>query len=153
MCSSDLAKRAKALIESRLGGRVLLTRDDDSARTLDERSAFANTNKAELFISLHLNASFAPAMTGAEIYTWKGDPAGRSDDAKPPLTLPVASGGTRTITLVRWDQAQARHLDTSTLLANQLEAALRDRLPMSLRPVQDAPMRQDRKSTRLNSSH
>ena len=137
-----IAKRAKALIESRLGGRVLLTRDDDSARTLDERSAFANTNKAELFISLHLNASFAPAMTGAEIYTWKGDPAGRSDDAKPPLTLPVASGGTRTITLVRWDQAQARHLDTSTLLANQLEAALRDRLPMSLRPVQDAPMRQ-----------
>ena len=56
-----IAKRAKALIESRLGGRVLLTRDDDSARTLDERSALANTNKAELFISLHLNASFAPA--------------------------------------------------------------------------------------------
>ena len=136
-----IAKRAKTLIENRLGGRVVLTRDDDAARTLDERSAVANTNKAELFISLHLNSSFAPAMTGAEIYTWRPDPAGRSEDTKPPLTVPLPGGGTRTVTLVRWDQAQARHVDASTLLANQLDAALRDRLPMSLRPVQDAPMR------------
>src|SRR4051812_29414501 len=56
-----LARRVKAAIESRLGIRVLLTRDDDRRVPIDDRTAMANNNKSDLFISLHANASFRPA--------------------------------------------------------------------------------------------
>ena len=48
-----LARRLKALLESRLGVRVLLTRDADQAVTPDDRAALANNNMADLFVSLH----------------------------------------------------------------------------------------------------
>src|SRR4029450_1987685 len=62
-----VARKVKATIESRLGIRVLLTRDEDRNVSLNARAAMANNNKADLFISLHANASFSPAVTGASI--------------------------------------------------------------------------------------
>ena len=56
-----VARKVKATIESRLGIRVLLTRDDNRDVSLNARAAIANSNKANLFISLHANASFSPA--------------------------------------------------------------------------------------------
>ena len=63
-----VARRVKAAIEARLGIRVLLTRDDDRDLPLDDRTAIANNNKANLFISLHANASLRPTTAGATIY-------------------------------------------------------------------------------------
>ena len=62
-----VARRVKAAIEARLGIRVLLTRDDDRNVPLDERTAMANNNKADLFISLHANASLRPAPPARSI--------------------------------------------------------------------------------------
>lgn len=55
-----LARRLKAALEARLGVRVLLTRDGDVTVDLDDRASIANNNKADLFISLHANASVRP---------------------------------------------------------------------------------------------
>jgi N-acetylmuramoyl-L-alanine amidase len=140
----DIARRAKLVLESRLGLRVLLTRDEDKSITLDERTTFANTNKADLFVSLHLNASLSPRASGAEVYQLKLPPeesAGARGSTDEPLTLPVTTGGTRTLSLVPWHLAQTRHHDASTLLANLLESALRAQVPMGTRPTQEAPMR------------
>src|SRR6202035_5398527 len=52
-----VARRAKGVIEGRLGIRVLLTRDEDTKPDADTRAAVANNNKADLFISLHANGS------------------------------------------------------------------------------------------------
>ena len=52
-----VARRLRKVLESRLGVRVLLTRDDDRNVPIDERAALANNNKADLFVSLHANAS------------------------------------------------------------------------------------------------
>src|SRR4029077_19973566 len=60
-------RRAKGIIKTRLGIRVLLTRDDDRNGPIDERTAVANNNKADLFISLHANASMRPTTAGAAI--------------------------------------------------------------------------------------
>jgi N-acetylmuramoyl-L-alanine amidase len=143
MLTLAIAQRAKALIESRLGVRVLLTRDDDRDMTLDERTALANSRRAELFVSLHLNASFSPMMSGAEVYLLKpsqaSPPGDRPDGTQ--LTLPTAAGGSRTVALLPWDLAQVRHREDSTLLANQFEVALRENVPMGIRPIQEAPMR------------
>ena len=53
----SVARRLKGALESRLGVRVILTRDGDQSVGLDERAALANNNKADLFVSLHANAS------------------------------------------------------------------------------------------------
>ena len=63
-----VARRLKAALETRLGVRVLLTRDGDQTVGLDQRAALANNNKADLFLSLHANASLRPAVSGAEVF-------------------------------------------------------------------------------------
>jgi N-acetylmuramoyl-L-alanine amidase len=64
----DMAKRLKARLENRLGCEVLLTRTTDIFIPLDERTAFANIKKADLFISLHVNAHKDSAIHGIETY-------------------------------------------------------------------------------------
>ncbi len=64
----DLAKRLAAKIEKKLGCEVLLTRTKDRFIPLDERTAFANVKKADLFISLHVNAHKQSKVFGVETY-------------------------------------------------------------------------------------
>ena len=48
--------------------KVIYTRKDDTFIPLDERAEIANTNKADLFISIHANAS--PSATAYGTETW-----------------------------------------------------------------------------------
>jgi len=140
----DVARRVKALVESRLGIRVLLTREEDTAVSVDQRASLANNNKADLLVSLHANATFAPNVSGAEVFYLATDPEmeeARRAASADSLTLPVLGGGVRTIDVVRWDMAQARHLEQSAILASFLEGELRAAVPMSSRPLQRAPLR------------
>lgn len=140
----DVARRLKTLIETRLGIRVLLTRDDDRAVGADERAALANNNKAELFLSLHLNGAPSPAVKGTEVFYLQldreGQAARRAAEAES-VTLPSLGGGSRTIDVIRWDLAQARHMESSEVLARMLEEELRTRVEMGPRPIQQAPLR------------
>jgi N-acetylmuramoyl-L-alanine amidase len=139
-----IARRVKAAIEARLGTRVLLTRDGDQAVGLDQRASVANNNKADLFVSLHANASLRPAVAGAEVYYLAlegyGEAAERAAQAPRDL-LPVLGGGTRDIEIIPWELAQARYIGQSAAFARAMEGALRERVPMSARPLQQAPFR------------
>ena len=64
----DLAKKLAGEIEKKLGCEVLLTRTKDIFLPLDERTAFANIKKADLFISLHVNAHKQSNIFGVETY-------------------------------------------------------------------------------------
>ncbi len=55
-------------LRKKLGATVILTREDDSFLPLEERTAIANTNSADLFISLHINAHPSPDIRGFETY-------------------------------------------------------------------------------------
>ena len=138
-----LARRLKNALESRLGVRVLLTRDADQAVSLDDRAALANSNKADLFVSLHANASARQTVSGAQIYVFSGDRA--ADDAQktvlPPQTLPTLGGGSRVIEMVPWEMAQLRYLGESGSLAGAVEEQCRDRVRMNPSPVLQAPLR------------
>jgi N-acetylmuramoyl-L-alanine amidase len=134
-----IARRIKAAIEARLGIRVLLTRDDDRDLPLDDRTAIANNNKANLFISLHANASLRPSTTGAIIYYAAFDDATLASP-RGVDRVPTFSGGVRDIELVAWDQAQTHHLDQSMAFAAILEARLRDHVALASRAVDRAPL-------------
>ena len=136
-----VARRVKGAIEARLGLRVLLTRDDDRSVPVDERTSVANNNKADLFISLHLNGSVRRAASGASIFVAAFDRDAAMASAGGGERVPAFGGGSREIELVPWDLAQTRHLDQSSGFASMLEQTLHDRVPMAARPVDRAPLR------------
>ena len=138
-----IARQLKAAIEARLGVRVLLTRSGDETVALDARAAFANNNKADLFMSLHANASVRSTVTGAEVfYVSLGEyNAARGSAAEPGALLPTLGGGERAVDLILWEMAQAQHLNESARLARLVEGEMRTRLPMSPRAIQQAPFR------------
>ena len=140
----SVARRLKAAIETRLGARVVLTRDADQTVSLDERAAIANHNKGDLFISLHANASIRGIASGAEVFYLSladyGDQAQRLARGEGEA-LPVYEGGSRDIDVILWEMAQARHIEQSAALAQFVETSLRERVPMSPRAIQQAPFR------------
>jgi len=137
-----VARRTKAVIEARLGLRVLLTRDDDRNVPLDERTAIANNNKADLFVSLHANGSMRPTTSGASIFCAAFDKeAAQAAAAGGAERLPTFGGGSRDIELVPWDLAQTRHLDRSERFAELVQQQFHDRVPLSSRAIDRAPLR------------
>jgi N-acetylmuramoyl-L-alanine amidase len=63
----DIAHRAAQVLVSQ-GIEVLLTRDDDRYVPLEERAARANAFSADLFVSIHCNASEGRGRRGVETY-------------------------------------------------------------------------------------
>jgi N-acetylmuramoyl-L-alanine amidase len=141
----DIAKRIKTQVESRMGVRVILTREDDRTMTVDERALVANNSRADVFLSLHFNAAATPAVAGAQVYYQQLDREGEAalqaaESASARMTAP--GGHTRSIAFVPWELAQVRHIDRSASLAGILgEVMTAARIPMTTRPVQQLPMR------------
>jgi N-acetylmuramoyl-L-alanine amidase len=63
----DWARRLKVLLEAD-GWRVLLTRTNDADMPLAARVEFAESHGADLFLSLHFNATKSPQQAGIETY-------------------------------------------------------------------------------------
>jgi N-acetylmuramoyl-L-alanine amidase len=64
----DVAMRLSQLVQNRMGAEVVLTRSDDTFIPLQDRTAMANTRKADLFLSIHANSSPAPSVAGTETF-------------------------------------------------------------------------------------
>jgi N-acetylmuramoyl-L-alanine amidase len=64
----DVAKRLGRLLETRLGAEVIYTRRDDTFIPLETRTAIANRERADLFISIHANSSRDEDARGVETY-------------------------------------------------------------------------------------
>ena len=139
-----VARRLRNLIESQLGLRVVLTRTADTTVALDERAAIANNNRADLFISLHTNASVRESATGAEVFYLslaEYDEEAREASGFTGQPVPVVGGGSRVLDIVPWELAQLRHVDQSARWALTVADELSLRIPMSPRGIQQAPFR------------
>jgi N-acetylmuramoyl-L-alanine amidase len=64
----EISERLAGKIRQRLGCEATLTRKADTYLSLEERTAIANTNNADLFISIHTNAHKKMASRGIETY-------------------------------------------------------------------------------------
>lgn len=140
----SVARRLRTLLERRLGVRVILTRSADTVVDLDRRAAIANNDRADLFISLHANSALRDVVTGAEVYYVSIDEYGREAREladRDGRYLPVSGGGVREIDMIPWEMAQARHLAPSADLAGFVSEELGRRVPLSPRPIRQAPFR------------
>jgi N-acetylmuramoyl-L-alanine amidase len=149
----DLARRLKPLLE-RQGLTVVLTRDEDRVMPLDDRTAIANQNRAELFVSLHVNASKRKSAVGAETYFLSTD----STDAEartlaamenkayaPPDptggSTPATGAPDRGLELILWDLAQNSYLAESSRLAELVQREMNALAGTKDRGVRQAPFR------------
>ncbi len=64
----NFAKVLSQKIKEKIGCEVVLTRDKDLFVPLERRTALANTQKADIFISLHINAHKQADVNGLETY-------------------------------------------------------------------------------------
>ncbi len=119
----------KSILEKELGVRVLLTRSDDSFVSLQQRTKFANDNKADLFISIHTNASQNRSSRGIEMYylsTAKTTEA-RAVEALENSVVEIYEGGQEAlrkyndVDLILSDILQAENLEHSNNLAFKLQ--------------------------------
>ncbi len=84
MCEKDLvldvARRLKAYVKRKYPDvEVILTRDSDRFVALEQRTAIANSRRADLFISIHANASPSRVASGVETYFMSPDRAPDED--------------------------------------------------------------------------
>lgn len=64
----DVALRLEKLLQQRAGFETVLTRRTNDYVTLEERTEIANRESADLFLSIHANASATAAARGVETY-------------------------------------------------------------------------------------
>ena len=142
-----IARKLRAALTNNLGHQVFLTRDKDEDVPLDERAAIANNYKADVFLSVHANASRAKAVSGSEVYFLAYQ---ASDDESRRVALaeggeilpaPASSGGASDLALILWDMAQAEHLEESSALASRIQEELAGVTGSEGRGVKQAPFR------------
>ncbi len=140
-----VGRALKRQIERRLPVRVIMTRSQNVDLPLETRTAIANQNKADLFISLHFNSSFGAKAHGAETFFL-------SREASDQLAAAAAeeenqmSGGDESaaefdLQLILWDLAQSYHLAESQRFANLVQEELNLTLGLRNRGVKQAPFR------------
>jgi N-acetylmuramoyl-L-alanine amidase len=130
-----MAKVLRRKLEA-LGFRVVLTREDDRALGLEERTAIAEAAPGDLFVSLHANASRRRSAHGIETYYLDANHERHS------LTVAARENGVsrtevndlqRTIAKLRVSEVSPH----SKRLAEQVQNELIRGLPRRYRPVAD----------------
>jgi N-acetylmuramoyl-L-alanine amidase len=112
---------------------------------LDERTAIANNYKADLFISIHSNASRARVAKGSEVYFLSyqasDDEGRRIAQIEGEALLEAPAGLGTDVALILWDMAQAEHLEESSSLASRIQEELAVVTGSEGRGVKQAPFR------------
>ena len=124
-----LARRLRTAVQMRLGATVLLTRDSDIAMDNEARSAVANNNQANLFISLHVGYSpnKSDATSGIFIMREGFGELASPGTGKDQLFLP-------------WYLGYKVHRSGSSTAANILQEELVKGIPGWKFPVRTAPL-------------
>ena len=122
----DLALRfAKDLRDqlTKRGFSAALTRNDDVYLTLPERTVLANSLKAKLFISIHLNSDPQKKQSGAETFVLsllRDDSTGRADVARENQMIPedLSEGIEQTLSDLRAQANFEKSLDWAKSVAS-----------------------------------
>jgi N-acetylmuramoyl-L-alanine amidase len=124
-----IARRLKADLQARLGATVLLTRDSDVELDNEARSAVANNNQANFFVSIHVGYSSNKVESTASIFVMKEDFGTASSQAsgRDPLFQP-------------WYLGYRAHRQSSANAAGIIQEELLKAIPGSKIPVRTGPL-------------
>jgi N-acetylmuramoyl-L-alanine amidase len=122
------ARTARSALE-REGFRVVMTRNDDSDPSYDDRAALANSYRDVIFVSFHISSTGTLHTARSYSYQFPGAlPTTANPNASAASTAPRAA---RTTSLLAWEEAQRPYADASHRLADLLQAELTQRFPGS----------------------
>ncbi len=147
-----LARKLRTELQKDPTVSVVLTRDQDRFVPLDERTAIANHNRADLFISIHLNASRRTTAFGAETYFLSAEATddearllagmeNAADDSKAELKAAMTDYKDRGLDLILWDLAQNQYMAESSDLAEAVQREMNQLTGTRDRGVRQAPFR------------
>jgi N-acetylmuramoyl-L-alanine amidase len=147
----QIARRLATTLPKALPCRVLLTRDSDSVVSLDDRTALANRERADLFLSIHANSSRAAGARGSETYYLSleasdklaQEVANQENQAAATPGPSVTAGPARNpdLDFILWDLAQSAHLKESSELAEAAQEELNALSGTANRGIKQAPFR------------
>ncbi|HTN72971.1 MAG TPA: N-acetylmuramoyl-L-alanine amidase [Methylomirabilota bacterium] len=131
-----VAKKLAAKLRKDLGVAVVLTRKDDRFVPLEDRTAIANAEDADLFISLHMNASTSGEAKGLETYYLDNT----SDEAS--IRLAARENGTSRknisdLQFILSDMTQNMKLEDSVTLAHRVHDSLVSSMSQKFGEVKD----------------
>src|SRR3989337_908859 len=141
-----IAKRLEKLISQKMSVKVILTRTDDTFLPLEQRAIIANKNQADLFISIHANASYRKGAGGVETYFLSFDAS--DEDAKRAAAFEnaVASFENKAVKTniddlktILMDMAQTSVLNESSQFAEIVQENLCKVLKVENRGIKQAP--------------
>ncbi|NVJ21938.1 N-acetylmuramoyl-L-alanine amidase [Myxococcus sp. AM011] len=105
------------------GLEVVLTREDDRFIRLEDRAKFANTERGDLFISVHCNAAASRKLRGIETYTLNTS-ADRYSIRLAARENASSEKGISDLQFILADLATKANTEESSRLANQVQRSL-----------------------------
>jgi len=132
----SIAKKLAIKLTRELGLEVILTRADDRYIPLEDRTATANAEDADLFVSLHMNASSNLEARGLETYYLDNT----SDEASIRLAARENSTSRKNISDLQFilsDMMQNVKLEDSISLAHHLQGAVVSGMSRKMSDVKD----------------
>jgi len=119
----SITKKLAAKLRKEMGIQVVLTRSDDRFVALEDRTAMANAEDADLFVSLHMNASPNSEARGIETYYLDNT----TDEAAIRLAARENSTSRKNVSDLQFilsDMMQNMKLEDSITLAHRLQGSL-----------------------------
>jgi N-acetylmuramoyl-L-alanine amidase len=141
-----VSQKLKSIIESKLGLRVVMTRDKDSEVSLNSRVSIANNQKAQIFVSIHVNSSFRRGARGPETFfvSLKATDQEAFDLAQKENAAFENINNTAEnddLKMILWNMAQTEYIRESSKLAEFIQGELNILLSTINRGVKQAPFR------------
>ena len=133
-------KLAAALAKT--GARVVMTREDDSLVSLDQRTAIANQYKADLFLSVHVNAAVVKDAKGSETYYLSLEASDElAKKAAETENASAAADPASDLKLILWDLAQQAYIEESSRFAQAIQEEMNAATSVANRGVKQAPFK------------
>lgn len=141
----DVTKRLARMLEEGLGIKVALTRTRDHFVPLQERTAFANAQRADLFVSVHANAHRASVSEGVETYFVSSEASDNEarqvaalENGVIQLEPQTSRGKLDVLKTILWDLAQSEFQAESSHLAETVLDSMTQSLRIANRGVKQA---------------
>lgn len=136
-----LCRKLAASLASKLGARVVLTRDEDADVSLDQRTAIANQYKADLFLSVHLNAAVIKGARGSETYFLSLEASDELARKAAEVENATHANPSADLNLILWDLAQQEYLQESSRFAQAIQEEMNSASSVQNRGVKQAPFK------------